>query len=374
MSANILRYFAGGNTAKGFYNLYDSNLAGLERVFILSGKSKVEKSNIIERLVTKWEDGPYPLEIIHRASDPERVEGFIIRQLGVAVLDGDHPSVVGEEFVGSQWETIDLDQNQLPARLDEKADIIHDLKTKMERAFNNAYAAYAEGLRVHDDWEDIYIGKMDFNKANEVTNRLIAHILPKANKRNEPATSTDLLIKRRFLGAATPAGPVDFVDNITEGLGKRFFLKGRAGTGKSTLLKKIAAEAKEQGYETEVYHCGFAPESLDMVLVRELGWAVFDSTSPHEYFPSRPNDEIVDMYELTVAPGTDEAFAEEIAKIEAKYRENMAEAKSFLQEAKGFQDQLEEIYREVTDSSHLDEIYQGLDSEIQIIADNAEQK
>src|SRR5690606_18343726 len=112
MSANILRYFAGGNTAKGFYNLYDSNLAGLERVFILSGKSKVEKSNIIERLVTKWEDGQYPLEIIDRASDTERVEGFIIRKLGVAVLDGDHTNEVGEEFVRSQWKTNDLDQNQ----------------------------------------------------------------------------------------------------------------------------------------------------------------------------------------------------------------------------------------------------------------------
>lgn len=120
MNTKVLRYFAGGNTAKGFYNLYDSNLAGLERVFILSGKSKVEKSDIIERLIKKWENERYPLEIIHRASDPKRLEGIIIRQLGVAVVDGDYPCVVGQEFVGSQWETIDLDQNQLSANLEEK--------------------------------------------------------------------------------------------------------------------------------------------------------------------------------------------------------------------------------------------------------------
>ncbi|MFK4998820.1 hypothetical protein ACI2OX_20545 [Bacillus sp. N9] len=38
----ILRYFAGGNTAKGFYNLYDSNLTDLERVFILSGNQQLK--------------------------------------------------------------------------------------------------------------------------------------------------------------------------------------------------------------------------------------------------------------------------------------------------------------------------------------------
>ncbi len=36
MSENILRYFAGGNTAKGFYSLYDSNLADIERVLLLT--------------------------------------------------------------------------------------------------------------------------------------------------------------------------------------------------------------------------------------------------------------------------------------------------------------------------------------------------
>ncbi|MFK4998818.1 hypothetical protein ACI2OX_20535 [Bacillus sp. N9] len=33
----------------------------------------------------------------------------------------------------------------------------------------------------------------------------------------------------RFLGAATPNGPVDFVDNITQGLQARYFLKGERG-------------------------------------------------------------------------------------------------------------------------------------------------
>ena len=45
-----------------------------------------------------------------------------------------------------------------------------------------------------------------------------------------------------------------------------------------------------------------------MVIVRELGFAIFDSTAPHEYFPSREGDEIIDMYALIVTPGTDESM------------------------------------------------------------------
>ncbi|MCR2821248.1 PRK06851 family protein [Lederbergia panacisoli] len=357
MSGKILRYFAGGNTAKGFYNLYDSNLADLERVFILSGKSRKEKSKIIHHLIQKWSESDLPMEIIHSASNPDDVEGLIIRKLDFAIVDGDSPHEVGKEFIGSLWETIDLDQADRAAHLDGEMDEVINLKLKMEQSYLSAYKAYETGLKVHDEWERIYIDQMNFDQADNVAKSLISTLFKK------PVTteSKDPRIVRRFLGAATPIGPVDFVDNITEGLHARYFLKGRAGTGKSTILKKIVAEAKNKGYDIEIYHCGFDPESLDMVLVRELGWAVFDSTQPHEYFPTRPGDEVVDMYELTVAPGTDEAFAEEIANIEARYREQMKLGKLYLAEAKKCQDELETIYSKVSKQEQINLMIEELD-------------
>ncbi|MEK3888592.1 hypothetical protein [Bacillus sp. FSL K6-3431] len=363
MNSNILRYFAGGNTAKGFYSLYDSNLAELERVFILSGKSSKEKSYIIEQLLQKWAVEGYPLEVIHRADDPQHVEGLIIRQLGVAVMDGDLPRSIGKDYVGSHWETMDIDQAYRTANLDGKIVEINRLNEQVETAFSSAYQSYAKGLRVHDDWERIYIGQMDFEKANNTANKFIEKLFKQSKN-----VKTDSHIMHRFLGAATPEGPVDFVDNITDGLEARYFLKGRAGTGKSTFLKKLVHEAKVRGYDLEVYHCGFDPESLDMVLVRELGWAVFDSTKPHEYFPTSPGDEIIDMYELTVTPGTDEAFATEIAKIEAEYRKFMDVGKKYLSEAKSYQNELERMYCEVTNQSQLDVILFELDGEIHELA------
>ena len=45
------------------------------------------------------------------------------------------------------------------------------------------------------------------------------------------------------------------------------------------MLKKLAEAAEEKGFEVEVYHCGFDPNSLDMVIVRELGFAIL--IAPH---------------------------------------------------------------------------------------------
>ena len=47
--------------------------------------------------------------------------------------------------------------------------------------------------------------------------------------------------------------------------------------------------------------------------------AVFDSTAPHEYFPTKDSDEIIDVYSLAVTPGTDEKFAPQLNDIIKRY-------------------------------------------------------
>lgn len=151
---------------------------------------------------------------------------------------------------------------------------------------------------------------------------------------------------------------------MTEGLAKRFFIKGRAGTGKSTMLKKIAAEAENRGLDTEIYHCGFDPHSLDMVIVRELGFAIFDSTSPHEYFPDREGDVIIDTYETLVASGTDERYAGPLAEVSTQYKAQMKDAIAALAEAKVHRDQLEKIYVTAMDFRVVDELTDRVRSEL----------
>src|SRR5690606_34119962 len=100
--------------------------------------------------------------------------------------------------------------------------------------------------------------------------------------------------RRLFFGAATPKGAVDYIQELTASLKRRIFIKGRPGSGKSTMLKKLAAAAESRGIAVQVFHCGLDPHSLDMLIFPELSTAIFDSTAPHEYDPNRGGDEILD--------------------------------------------------------------------------------
>ena len=82
-----------------------------------------------------------------------------------------------------------------------------------------------------------------------------------------------------FLGGASPQGfETSFWGEQKQYYG--FYLKGGPGTGKSTLMKKLAAAFS--GEETALYHCASDPRSLDAVVFPSRGVFIADSTAPHE--------------------------------------------------------------------------------------------
>jgi Cdc6-like AAA superfamily ATPase len=354
----IKNYFAGGNTARGFHSLYDSNLQGLDRLFILKGGPGTGKSSLMKKIGHEWMEKGYDIEFLHCSSDNNSIDGLIIPALKVGIVDGTAPHVIEPKAPGAVEEYINLGEAWDANKLAVHKIKIQRLTKQISVAFQTAYATFKEALEIHDDWEKIYINSMDFKKADQLTNKLIETFFGKMklNKKSD--------IRHRFLGAATPTGAVDFVPNLTEEIPKRYFIKGRPGSGKSTLLKKLGTAAEARGVDVEVYHCGFDPNSLDMVIFRELGVAIFDSTAPHEYFPSRDGDEIIDMYEILIAPGTDDIFAEIISKIAAQYKAKMTEATSYLARAKEWHDELEEIYISAMDFTVVDKIQAKIGREI----------
>ncbi|MBQ8622983.1 MAG: hypothetical protein IJ424_01175 [Oscillospiraceae bacterium] len=100
--------------------------------------------------------------------------------------------------------------------------------------------------------------------------------------------------KSYFLGCPTPEG---FSTNITEDINSgvlfAYILKGGPGTGKSTLMKKVAANLND----AELYYCSSDPDSLDAVISREKGIIIVDGTAPHVFDPTYPgvSQRIVDL-------------------------------------------------------------------------------
>ena len=165
---------------------------------------------------------------------------------------------------------------------------------------------------------------MDFKRLEDFSEQIISNIAIKESVLGNSKTY------KRFFGSITDSENVNFIDDLTESLNKRYFIKGRPGTGKSTFLKKLSKVLKENGFDVEEYYCSFDKESLDMVVSRELSVCVFDSTAPHEKLPQRESDEILDFYVNSGLEGVDEKYEKELYNIKASYDLKIKEGKSFF--------------------------------------------
>ncbi|MNJ43831.1 hypothetical protein D3C77_388570 [compost metagenome] len=421
MAGRERHYFARGNTAEGLVSLVDSIYYKLDTVYVLKGDPQ-EIGAVLARLANGWGRRDWNLHLIHQPLQSDLLEGIIIEDARIGLIaDQAWP----EEGVPGDMEVRRIDFGSDPSgeRLAEHRDHINGLEYNIAESYAKAYETFQRTLRIHDDWEKIFIDTLDRAVMNQLAVDWADQYLISSEAGLERAADagagggTDVgadsgagavggtgvgadagagisagggagagasegagasagagastsgkesgVVTRRFLGAATWRGAVDFVLNLTEDVPTRIFVKGRPGSGKSTLFKKIAAIAEERGIDTEVYHCGFDPNSLDMLIFRSLGVAIFDSTAPHEHFPLREGDSILDIYELAIAPYTDEKYAEEIAGVKARYTASMQHAISYLAEVKQNQDRLSAIHRSISDEEAISRRVQLLAEEIE---------
>lgn len=356
-------YFVCGNTAKGFINFFDSNLQGLSKIYILKGGPGTGKSTMMKCVAKKYDEKGFNVECIHCSSDPDSLDGVILRQIGVGIVDGTAPHVIEPKVVGAIEEYVNLGEAWDIEKLEKKTDEICSIKEQIADCYPKAYDAFARALLIHDEWEHIYITAMDFDKANTLADEVCTMLFKDVTI--QPDTVKRGMIRHRFFGGSTPKGAMDYVENITQSCSKRYFIKGRPGSGKSTMLKRILRRAEELGLETEVYHCGFDSNSLDMILIPELDWCIFDSTSPHEYEPSKEGDQIIDMYEKLIIPGTDEKYEVKLNDIKSRYKEKITEGISYLKKAKELHDQLEGFYIDATDFLIIEKIRTDLIEKIE---------
>lgn len=278
-------YYVTANTAEGFINHLTPNLHGIKETIRLDNQSYKMNTAILQQLFEN-NKAETVMEVLKSPISGRYLDGLIFREKQIAIL-------------GNQ---------DCP------------FTTK-------AYDHFKKGLRIHDDLEKLFIQEMDFAKADKLAETFTKELLADQVKRNQTPH-----VYRRFFGTNTMDGIVNEVPNLTEPLEHVYHIKGRAGTGKSTFMKKIANACLEYGLDLQIYRCSFDPNSIDMVLVPELGICLFDSTDPHEFEPRSSKEHIIDLYEEAVTPGTDEKYAKEISELTKEYKSYMKKGLAILKE------------------------------------------
>lgn len=166
-----------------------------------------------------------------------------------------------------------------------------------------------------------------------------------------------------FPGGNTPLGFYSYYDYIlpqTEAR-KIIVLKGGPGTGKSGLMKKVAALLIENGYETDLLHCSSDPDSLDAIVSRKLGFCMLDGTAPHRIDPIHPGcvDTILHLGDYWDASGIQKHRAD-IMRLTKSISESFSNAYDYLKAAGSVQNYIQKIARKHTDEEKLNSGFNDL--------------
>lgn len=333
----IKHVFPGGNTSKGFYSFYDYIIPpDTTRIFIIKGGPGVGKSTFMRKIGEAMLERGYDLEFHHCSSDNGSVDGIVIPAIGIALIDGTAPHVVDPKNPGCVDEIIHLgdywDEEGMRAR---KKDIL-TANREVSRLFARAYRFLNAAQVVYDDWERANQEAMNYGKANKITADIIAKVFSRE-------TTTKVGEERHlFASAITPEGMMNYLETIVGPCEKRYIIQGRPGTGKSTLLKKVANAAVERGYKVEMYHCALNPEKVEHVVIPELSVAFTKSIEPHKY-SSKPGDEIIDM-DMCLDPEIVEKYEKLVEENEMIFNQLFNRAVKFISQAKKTHDLVETYY------------------------------
>ncbi len=312
-------YYLTANSCSGYTSLFDEYAKDFKKVIILKNITTDAKVKFFTKIKECLDNSKFDYDIILHAGSPDEIDALVSNDISVIIAD----IGMGISDIPSYADVIDFYPDiNLDIALRSKLDSI---KKQIEAMRLKMFAHLGEAKLIHDEWEKIYISNIDFSILDCETDKLISDIFGVVPSKNTSGKNVN-----RFFGTMLPRDNVNYIDNLTFDLRRRIFIKGRPGSGKSSLLKKIKAMAIEKGYDTETYFCSLDIKSLDMLVIRELGICIFDSTEPHEKFPVDERDEVFDIYKLAINENTDELYADELMHIMSRYNSEIKKAKECL--------------------------------------------
>ena len=193
-----VRYFAASNTKDGFVSYFDEIFGedDCDRVYILKGGPGCGKSTFMKKLAKCAEDNGYSCEYFHCSSDPESLDGVIIKEKRIAVIDGTSPHTVEPVLSGVRETIIDLGRAWDTDKLYENKEALQQLNSQKKKCYKDAYSSLygksvMDGLVYNLVFPHIYFDKLD--KSVQKLSKSILRNTGKCLKHNAKTRITEAL-------------------------------------------------------------------------------------------------------------------------------------------------------------------------------------
>ena len=358
----IRHLYPGGNTCYGFYSFYDYMVltTRAKRKIILKGGPGTGKSTFMMKLGRAFADRGHKVEYHWCSSDNESLDGVVVGDQEVCILDGTSPHMVDPRYPGAVDEIINLGQYWQKTALEDRRPQIINLTGRVSLCFNRAYLRLQEGKLALEEWKSCCREIVDEAAVRRNILGLCGDFISTSVREEGP-------LRHLFAGAITPAGPVTRVESIITDKHRIYAVKGSPGSGKEWLMKHTLEMIEAEGWAAEIFHNPFDPQEIDIIHLLASQAVLIDVTGhPIDYLQRLPSPRFKRLLDF------DQLFQAEklaplvpvIEKARQRFQNGINDAVVWIQSAQSLHDQLEEAYMGTMDFAALEEVGATLFSDL----------
>lgn len=265
---SLPKYFLAANSADGFINGFPSAFSAKDgwKAYLIKGGPGTGKSSFMKKIAYFAHSKGLTVELIPCSSDPDSLDGVILRDKKIIILDATSPHTLDpvypaacEEILnfGTFWDTRKIEkQREHIIRLTDKNKELHSRASRMLSAI---------GQLMRNDMK-ISLIATDIDKVFNFGEKLAKRYL-----KNKHQSSKEWI---RYLGGVTPKGYVFYNSTIDSYCENKIIICDELYTVSNILLSVIRDIALNYGYEIITVKNNFLPrEKIEHILIPEISLA-----------------------------------------------------------------------------------------------------
>ena len=282
----IFDTFTAANTEKGFYSYFDELVRNdsLDRVYLIKGGPGSGKSTFMKKIADKFAGDGLSVERIHCSSDPDSLDGVMIKEKNIVIIDATAPHAYDMNIPGAHESIIDLSKFWDEKKLKESKSEIKRLFSEISASYKPVYSLLKAAGAV-ETWLSLQLEKhVDYEKVTAQIKKII--------KQNAiSAVSSKPIVINRLLSAFSGEGIITYSDTTNTLCDEYIVINDAAGIS-NIFLSKVSACFYKLGYDTLLIHSPLCPDKrLEQVIIPQLRLGFI--ASGHLYSPVLNENKII---------------------------------------------------------------------------------
>lgn len=346
-------FFAGTNSAVGFYSYFDHiiNPNDAYRIYILKGGPGVGKSSFMKKVASHFNKKGLFVEYIHCSTDYNSLDGVHIPDYRFMIVDGTAPHVIEPKLPCLVEEILDFGKYLNRDYLMDYRNRIIEVSQEKSMLYQSGYRYLNMAGKLLEEEVKTYSLLTNTKKRCIIKRRLISDIDEVISnfKPNDKAGK----LRKMFSDSYTPNGYYSYIDSLCKNK-EVWELISPNCKDIGDLLETIVASLTIRGFDIEGYYHPLLPDILQHIYIKELNLMLISKNEE-----SQTSNKSYLLYEETDIRDLEDKKLE-LNKNKELFDSLTSEGMSKFKEAKDKHEILEKIYIKAMDFKKVDQLYEKI--------------